>query len=78
MKRRNHQSNSICRPGTQAAFIKNLGFDPMTLGGKTVNGEIFKPDADPENRGICEICGDSGIWIAGAGQYLCAKHQDCY
>lgn len=68
----------IVHPDTQAASIYGMGIDPMTIGGKNVDGEIFKPDADPDSRGVCGICGKPGVWIAGGAQYRCAKHQDCY
>jgi len=65
-------------PGTQASAIAAAGFDPVALGGKIVDGKIFKPDADPNSPGECERCGHPGIWIAGAGMTLCHRHQDDY
>jgi hypothetical protein len=43
-----------------------------------VDGEVFKPDANPDDRGPCANCGRPGVWISGAGRYLCAEHQDDY
>lgn len=65
-------------PGTQAAVMKALGFDPAALGGKIVDGELYKPDARPDQRGPCARCGKLGLYIAGAGETLCARHQDDY
>jgi len=43
-------------------------------------GGIYKPDAKavttPNER--CERCGAPGMWIAGAGEVLCVRHQDSY
>jgi hypothetical protein len=66
------------RGGTQAAALQAMGFDPVALGGKVVDGEVFKPDANPDDRGRCANCGRPGVWISGAGRYLCAEHQDDY
>jgi len=66
------------QPGTQAAVIEAMGIDPLAAGGKLVDGQVFKPDADPSHRGKCGRCGRPGVWIAGAGEYLCARHQDDY
>ena len=40
----------------------------------------FKPDADLTPGARCECCStDVGVaWIAGAGEYLCSRHQDDY
>ena len=38
----------------------------------------WKPDTDHSTGGECEICGRPGLWICGAGQILCANHQDDY
>lgn len=65
-------------PNTQAAMVKAMGFDPAALGGKIVDGELYKPDANPNERGPCARCGKLGVWIAGAGEVLCARHQDDY
>ncbi len=65
-------------PGTQADALRFTGFDPVALGGKVVDGEVFKPDANPRLQGRCANCGKPGVWISGAGQYLCARHQDDY
>jgi len=65
-------------PGTQADALRFAGFDPVALGGKVVDGEVFKPDANPRLQGRCANCGRPGVWISGAGQYLCAEHQDDY
>ena len=64
--------------GTQAAALQAMGIDLVALGGKVVDGEVFKPDANPDDRGRCASCGRPGVWISGAGQYLCAEHQDDY
>jgi len=63
---------------TQAAVIEAMGFDAVKLGGKVVDGEIFKPDARPADRGTCMVCGKPGVWICGCGGYMCARHQDSY
>ena len=68
----------VIHPHTQAAAIEAMGFDPVALGGKIVDGEVFKPDARPESRGPCGRCKRPGVWISGAGEYLCARHQDDY
>jgi hypothetical protein len=65
-------------PNTQADAIRMMGFDPVALGGKEIDGEIYKPDANPDDRGRCCICGKPGVWISGAGMHLCARHQDDY
>jgi len=63
----------------QKDILAKYGIDPVLAGGKVVDGEIYKPDADPEHRGKCAICGVAGaVWICGAGSYLCARHQDSY
>jgi hypothetical protein len=62
----------------QAAIIVALGFDPVALGGKVIDGELYGPDANPNERGPCSRCGKGGVWIAGAGEILCARHQDDY
>lgn len=62
----------------QVDAIRALGLDPVALGGKAVDGHVFKPDAVPENTGYCRICGRPGVWISGAGGYLCYLHQDDY
>lgn len=36
-----------------------------------------KPDASPTVR-RCARCGAPAIWIAGASEALCARHQDSY
>ncbi len=64
--------------GTQAAALQAIGFDPVALGGKVVDGEVFKPDANPDDRGRCANCGRPGVWISGAGRFLCFEHQDDY
>lgn len=66
------------RPGTQADAIRMLGYDPVALGGKEIDGEIYKPDTDPDAPGRCYECGRPGYWVSGAGRYLCAEHQDDY
>lgn len=49
---------------------------------KNIAGHEFKPDASvpkkPDAR--CSNCGTAkGVaWIAGAGSYLCYRHQDDY
>jgi hypothetical protein len=45
--------------------------------GKLIGGRIYKPDAD--HLGACARCGRAGSpWITGAGENLCARHQDDY
>lgn len=66
------------RPNTQADAIRMMGYDPLALGGKEIDGDIYKPDANPNDRGRCYRCGQPGVWISGAGMYLCAEHQDDY
>ena len=68
----------VVHENTQAAMIAALGLDPVALGGKLIDGELFKPDANPNQRGPCARCGKGGVWIAGAGETLCARHQDDY
>lgn len=41
-------------------------------------GGTYKPDADAKNEGPCDQCGRRGLWISGAGRYLCVAHQDNY
>jgi len=41
-------------------------------------GGAYKPDADADSPGPCARCGRSGLWISGAGEYLCVRHQDSY
>ena len=47
-----------------------------------IDGYEFKPDASvpTESGAKCSVCGTThGVaWIAGAGQYLCYRHQDNY
>lgn len=49
---------------------------------KNINGHEFKPDASAPTKSDarCAKCGTfHGVaWIAGAGQYLCYRHQDDY
>jgi len=52
---------------------------------KMIGGHEFKPDAhSPESQdepdARCGVCGTRhGVaWIAGAGQFLCYRHQDDY
>lgn len=73
-----HPRPATTAPGTQADALRFAGFDPVALGGKVVDGEVFKPDANPDDRGTCANCGRPGVWISGAGRYLCAEHQDDY
>jgi len=64
---------------TQAAMLESMGIDAVKAGGKVVDGAVFKPDAYPDSRGECRVCGNSnGVWIGGAGGHLCAEHQDDY
>lgn len=71
--------NVKIQPNTQAAIIQNMGFDPIKLGGKIIDGVVCKPDAVEEKTGKCMVCGTpTKIWVCGAGSYLCARHQDCY
>jgi hypothetical protein len=63
-------------PGTQAAAV--LAIMGSLPGAKIVDGQVFKPDAYPEDRGRCGRCSRLGVWIGGAGEYLCARHQDDY
>ena len=73
------QLEPIIHPHTQASVIAAMGLDPVAMGGKVVDGEVFKPDANPNDRGPCAICGAPGMAIGGAGgMHLCAKHQDDY
>lgn len=42
-------------------------------------GGTYKPDAKPVPASErCERCGCPGMWISGAGEVLCVKHQDDY
>lgn len=41
-------------------------------------GGTYKPDAQPAPGGKCARCGKPGMWIAGAGEVLCVRHQDDY
>jgi len=73
----------LCRaarvvPGTQAAAVAASGLDPVSAGAKVVDGAVFKPDARPDRQGRCSVCRRPGVWISGAGAYLCARHQDDY
>ncbi len=48
---------------------------------KMIGGHEFKPDASAPKPGVtCGRCGiKNGVaWIAGAGEYLCYRHQDDY
>jgi len=63
--------------GTQAATVQVVGPTLMGLG-HVVNGQVFKPDANPKQRGPCGRCGKPGVWISGASEFLCARHQDDY
>lgn len=45
--------------------------------GVTGPGGIYKPDAEPTTR-RCARCGRPAMWIAGAGEALCVRHQDDY
>ena len=48
---------------------------------RVIGGHEFKPDASAAPAGErCARCGSkSGVaWIAGAGEYLCYRHQDDY
>lgn len=72
------KSEPVIHEGTQAAMIRAMGMDPVALGGKVVDGEAFKLDANPEHRGECARCDKPGVWISGAGEILCARHQDEY
>lgn len=65
-------------PGTQAAALTAMGIDPVAAGGKMIDGHVFKPDSNPNDRGRCARCGQPGVWIGGAGEHLCARHQDDY
>lgn len=73
-----HPRPATTVPGTQADALRFAGFDPVALGGKVVGGKVFKPDANPDDQGRCANCGKPGVWISGAGRYLCARHQDDY
>jgi hypothetical protein len=64
-------------PETQAAVIA-AAFPQLLSCGKVVDGYLFKPDACPSVRGACARCRRPGVWIAGAGEILCARHQDSY
>ncbi len=64
-------------PRTQANIINALFSCAASLG-HVVDGNLYKPDAHPADRGPCTRCGRSGVWISGAGQHLCARHQDDY
>ncbi len=71
--------NAIIHPKTSPAFIQSMGFNPIKLGAKIIDGEVCKPDAKEEKEGKCMVCGTpTKIWICGAGSYLCARHQDSY
>ena len=42
-------------------------------------GGLYKPDASPvQDDETCVRCGEPGMWIAGAGEVLCVRHQDDY
>lgn len=46
--------------------------------GRDIGGEIYKPDASPTDF-PCARCGRRpAAWIGGAGEALCARHQDDY
>jgi hypothetical protein len=40
-------------------------------------GGMYKPDASPTKL-RCARCGRPAMWIAGAGEALCHRHQDDY
>lgn len=74
-------SRPVVAPGTQAAVVAEFGLDPVTLGGHVIDGMVFKPDATAAPTGSrCARCGTTAAvaWIAGAGEALCARHQDDY
>lgn len=67
------------RPAPAPVGSHHTSLSPGLAGlGHVVDGETFKPDAMPDKRGPCECCGRRGVWISGAGGYLCAAHQDDY
>lgn len=72
------RSEPVVHAGTQAAAVRAIGLDPVAMGGKVIDGQVFKPDACADARGECARCGNPGVWISGAGEYLCARHQDDY
>ncbi|GEM_PF-366351 len=66
--------------GTQAAAVAAIEPGALALG-QVIDGSLFKPDASPAPAGArCAVCGTTHhvAWIAGAGEALCAAHQDDY
>lgn len=57
--------------------IYSEDLDTLTGLGKAGPGGIYKPDASPTTR-LCAICRKPAMWIAGAGQAICVRHQDDY
>ena len=67
----------IIFPGTQASAVAEMMPGALALG-HVVDGVMFKPDAHPAHRGECARCGRPGVWISGAAEILCGRHQDDY
>ena len=63
-------------PGTQAAAVAAMAPGAMALA-KPGPGGLYKPDASPTDL-RCARCGRPAMWIAGAGEALCVRHQDDY
>jgi hypothetical protein len=60
---------------------RTLALHAITGMGKVIGGQLFKPDASAAPAGArCARCGatEGVAWIAGAGEHLCAQHQDEY
>jgi hypothetical protein len=61
----------------KAALAHTAKMHKVTGLGVSGPGGIYKPDAVP-TRKKCARCGAPAMWIAGAGEALCARHQDDY
>ena len=74
----------VTKYGTGGMAMKRLkSVHPSGIFGlaRDIDGHQFKPDAKPNpDQKPCARCGrhEGVAWIAGAGEYLCYRHQDDY
>jgi hypothetical protein len=64
-------------PTRQVDVVAALAPGALALGKVGPEGAIYKPDASVTDL-RCARCGAPAMWIGGAGEALCYRHQDDY